>query len=177
MLSEAKRRELIQQETSLLARIRQVQTTMEKEAGDGNDNAEGMEVEENNRAAGGGAQVGEKKQDEPTSELEQLQNQRQEIRRQLAIDATYAEPITWLRKKHPETVYTTRAMEETRFIDLEIKVGANYLYCHKGDCEHVLVIENVRAYHHSIGNYDSFPILFYQSKIRRKKCFICKVCD
>lgn len=169
MLSEAKRRELMQQEANIVTRIRHVQMALEKEAG----GEEGMEVEENRVNTEGDGEE-EKKQDEP-SELEQLQNQRQEIRRQLAVDATYAEPIAWLRKKHPETVYTTRAMEETRFIDLEIKVGAHYLYCHKGDCEHVLVIENVRAYHHSIANYDSFPVLFYQSKIRRKKCFICKV--
>jgi len=65
-------------------------------------------------------------------------------------------------------------MEQTRFIDLNLQLGKQYLYCHHGDCEHVLVFESVRSYIPSIDNYPSFPVLIYQSKNRRKKCFACQ---
>jgi hypothetical protein len=166
--SEARRRELLETEAALGASIKHVQTRLEHEAARESDAA--MAVE-------GDAMAVEASRPEiqEESELERLLRQRQEVRRQLTADANYVEPVAWLRKRHPEVQYESRAMEETRFIDLALTVGAQYLYCHKGDCEHVLVVESVRAYHPSIGNYDSFPVLFYQNKVRRKKCFICKV--
>lgn len=36
-------------------------------------------------------------------------------------------------------------MEDTRFIDLKVKVGFPYLYCHQGDCEHLVIITDVRS--------------------------------
>jgi hypothetical protein len=172
MLSEAKRKELAQLEAQLNARIRQLQSSLEKDAVDGMMAVEEMDVETNPQE--NVKKPLPEKEAAKASELEKLLSQRQEVRTLLTVDANYAEPITWLRKKHPDIAYQTRAMEETRFVDLSVEIGAQYLYCHKGDCEHVLVVENVRQYHQSIA-YDTFPVLYYQSKIRRKKCFICKV--
>ncbi|XP_067355036.1 snRNA-activating protein complex subunit 3 isoform X3 [Channa argus] len=39
--------------------------------------------------------------------------------------------------------YSEARMEETRFIDLKVKVGFPYLYCHQGDCEHLVIITDV----------------------------------
>lgn len=36
-------------------------------------------------------------------------------------------------------------MEDTRFVDLTIKVGFPYLYCHQGDCEHLVIITDIRS--------------------------------
>lgn len=35
-------------------------------------------------------------------------------------------------------------MEDFTFNDLHIKLGFPYLYCHQGDCEHVVVITDIR---------------------------------
>lgn len=35
-------------------------------------------------------------------------------------------------------------MEDTRFVDLTVKVGFPYLYCHQGDCEHLVIITDIR---------------------------------
>jgi len=85
----------------------------------------------------------------------------------------YQQPITWLRNKNPNVTYHALPMETTHFGDLSVKIGAQYLYCHNG-CEHILVVENVRGYSSQIDNYDSFPVLLYQNKVRRLKCFVCK---
>lgn len=36
-------------------------------------------------------------------------------------------------------------MEDTRFVDLKVKVGFPYLYCHQGDCEHLVIITDIRS--------------------------------
>lgn len=36
-------------------------------------------------------------------------------------------------------------MEDTRFLDLKVKVGFPYLYCHQGDCEHLVIITDIRS--------------------------------
>ncbi len=39
---------------------------------------------------------------------------------------------------------TSATMSGTRFRDLAVRVGAHYLYCHQGDCEHLLVFSDMR---------------------------------
>lgn len=40
--------------------------------------------------------------------------------------------------------FQTAKMEDFTFNDLFIKLGFPYLYCHQGDCEHVIVITDIR---------------------------------
>lgn len=40
--------------------------------------------------------------------------------------------------------FQTAKMEDFTFNDLNIKMGFPYLYCHQGDCEHVVVITDIR---------------------------------
>nr|KAF6487554.1 small nuclear RNA activating complex polypeptide 3 [Rousettus aegyptiacus] len=40
--------------------------------------------------------------------------------------------------------FQTAKMEDFTFNDLHIKLGFPYLYCHQGDCEHVVVITDIR---------------------------------
>jgi hypothetical protein len=112
------------------------------------------------------------------AEIDGLRNEKNKIvKRRIEIYnmlAQYQEPITWLRSKNKSANYNALSMETTRFSDLHLKIGAQYLYCHAGDCEHVLIVENVRGYSPHIDNYDSFPVLVYQNKIRRLKCSVCK---
>jgi len=114
---------------------------------------------------------------DPSQKIQELTNQkikrRNEIVGELKYQENYDEPFSWLIQRNPNK-YTAATMETTHFRDLSVKIGAQYLYCHKGDCEHVLIVENVRAFNAIIDNYDSFPVLFYQNKTRRLKCFVCK---
>ncbi|KFO30456.1 snRNA-activating protein complex subunit 3 [Fukomys damarensis] len=41
--------------------------------------------------------------------------------------------------------FQTARMEDFTFNDLNIKLGFPYLYCHQGDCEHVVVITDIRS--------------------------------
>uniref|UniRef100_F7HWK5 snRNA-activating protein complex subunit 3 n=1 Tax=Callithrix jacchus TaxID=9483 RepID=F7HWK5_CALJA len=60
--------------------------------------------------------------------------------------------------------FQTARMEDFTFNDLSIKLGFPYLYCHQGDCEHVIVITDIRW----VTNNDSFA--------PEDPCFFCDVC-
>ncbi|XP_048639890.1 snRNA-activating protein complex subunit 3 isoform X3 [Marmota marmota marmota] len=60
--------------------------------------------------------------------------------------------------------FQTARMEDFTFNDLNIKLGFPYLYCHQGDCEHVVVITDIRW----VTNSDSFA--------PEDPCFFCDVC-
>jgi snRNA-activating protein complex subunit 3 len=44
----------------------------------------------------------------------------------------------------PSGKMETALMEETRFRDLTVRMGYPYVYQHLGDCEHLVIILNVR---------------------------------
>ncbi|XP_068233606.1 uncharacterized protein Pbp49 [Palaemon carinicauda] len=57
----------------------------------------------------------------------------------------YSDNIIKWSKKHSEIgELTTEIMHETRFIDLEIRLGFPYVYVHQGNCEHLIVFTDVR---------------------------------
>ncbi|KAG8521316.1 snRNA-activating protein complex subunit 3 [Galemys pyrenaicus] len=60
--------------------------------------------------------------------------------------------------------FQTANMEDFTFNDLYIKLGFPYLYCHQGDCEHVIIITDIRW----VTNNDSFA--------PEDPCFFCDVC-
>ena len=40
--------------------------------------------------------------------------------------------------------FTTASLHDMRFVDLTLRLGYPYLYCHCGDCEHVMIFQQVR---------------------------------
>ena len=40
--------------------------------------------------------------------------------------------------------YSAKKMEETIFYDLELRIGAPYVYVHQGECEHVIMVSDIR---------------------------------
>ncbi|XP_053147095.1 snRNA-activating protein complex subunit 3 [Hemicordylus capensis] len=67
-------------------------------------------------------------------------------------------------------------MEDYTFNDLRIKVGFPYLYCHQGDCEHIVVITDIRLIHQDDCLVRSFYPLFTKKHwLWTKKCFVCKM--
>ncbi|CAA0836544.1 snRNA-activating protein complex subunit [Striga hermonthica] len=67
-------------------------------------------------------------------------------------------------------------MQCTRFCDLRFRLGAGYLYCHQGDCKHVIVIRDMRLIHpEDVQNRAAYPLITLQLKARYKKCSVCKI--
>ncbi|XP_026214699.1 snRNA-activating protein complex subunit 3 [Anabas testudineus] len=70
--------------------------------------------------------------------------------------------------------YSQAKMEETRFTDLKVKVGFPYLYCHQGDCEHLVIITDVRLVHkNDCMDKNLYPLLTHKHRIVTQKCAVC----
>ncbi|XP_070543103.1 snRNA-activating protein complex subunit 3-like isoform X2 [Ptychodera flava] len=89
-----------------------------------------------------------------------------------------SEPIReWAksRRKGWPLTFDTKKMEETNFNDLSIKLGKPYLYCHQGDCEHVIAFADLRLLHaddcHDVSQY---PLVTRKISYQRMLCRVCK---
>ncbi|XP_004838374.2 snRNA-activating protein complex subunit 3 [Heterocephalus glaber] len=72
--------------------------------------------------------------------------------------------------------FQTARMEDFTFNDLNIKLGFPYLYCHQGDCEHVVVITDIRLVHHDdCLDRTLYPLLIKKHWLWTRKCFVCKM--
>ncbi|PIA50548.1 hypothetical protein AQUCO_01200017v1 [Aquilegia coerulea] len=72
--------------------------------------------------------------------------------------------------------FKTVEMHKIRFCDLWFRLGAGYLYCHQGDCKHMIVIRDMRLIHpEDVQNRAAYPLLTFQHKIRYPKCSACKI--
>jgi len=67
-------------------------------------------------------------------------------------------------------------METTTFNDLTLGIDIPYLYCHRGNCEHIMIITDIRLLHCGDNmNKDAYPLQIFQNKIRRRKCRVCDI--
>ncbi|KAI4833117.1 hypothetical protein KUCAC02_016034 [Chaenocephalus aceratus] len=83
--------------------------------------------------------------------------------------------IEWAKDRNFPT-YTQAKMEDTRFVDLKIKVGFPYLYCHQGDCEHLVIITDVRLTHKDdCLDKKLYPLLTHKHRVSTQKCAVCHV--
>ncbi|KAJ0033669.1 hypothetical protein NQD34_000776 [Periophthalmus magnuspinnatus] len=72
--------------------------------------------------------------------------------------------------------FTQANMEDTRLVDLKVKVGFPYLYCHQGDCEHLVIITDVRLMHRNdCLDKKTYPLLIHKDRIDTHKCSVCHV--
>ncbi|XP_054635411.1 snRNA-activating protein complex subunit 3 isoform X1 [Dunckerocampus dactyliophorus] len=70
--------------------------------------------------------------------------------------------------------YRQAKMEDTKFVDLKVKVGFPYLYCHQGDCEHVVIITDVRLTHKDdCLDRKLYPLLTHKHRVTVQKCAVC----
>ena len=101
-------------------------------------------------------------------------------------DSESCEPtLKWLRS-HPQmkngeeknssddTTFQIKKLENVRFGDLTIRLGARYLYKHQIDCEHLFVFQDIRLFHKG-DDLDSlsYPLHVHQYKMTRKNCGCC----
>lgn len=91
--------------------------------------------------------------------------------------------MKWL-KSHPKIAkvdealrnnsFHVRALDGLRFADLNIRVGATYLYCHMTNCEHVFSIIDIRLPHGDDENdVAAYPKHVFQRKSSRESCKCC----
>ncbi|PKA52530.1 snRNA-activating protein complex subunit [Apostasia shenzhenica] len=67
-------------------------------------------------------------------------------------------------------------MHKIRFCDLRFRLGANYFYCHQGNCNHTIVIRDMRLIHPDDSrNRSDYPLLSYQIRTRQRKCSVCQI--
>ncbi|KAM6230869.1 snRNA-activating protein complex subunit 3 isoform 1-T1 [Porphyrio hochstetteri] len=66
-------------------------------------------------------------------------------------------------------------MEDYTFNDLSLKIGFPYLYCHQGNCEHIVIITDIRLIHHDdCLDRSLYPLLIKKHWLVTRKCFVCK---
>ncbi|XP_032061532.1 snRNA-activating protein complex subunit 3 [Aythya fuligula] len=67
-------------------------------------------------------------------------------------------------------------MEDYTFNDLSLKIGFPYLFCHQGNCEHVVIITDIRLIHHDdCLDRNFYPLLIKKHWLCTRKCFVCKM--
>uniref|UniRef100_A0A0D9V9E0 snRNA-activating protein complex subunit n=1 Tax=Leersia perrieri TaxID=77586 RepID=A0A0D9V9E0_9ORYZ len=72
--------------------------------------------------------------------------------------------------------FKSAKMEKTRFSDLNFRIGAGYLYCHQGNCKHMIVIRDVRLIHpEDTQNQAEYPLMTFQMQKRLQKCSVCQI--
>jgi len=72
------------------------------------------------------------------------------------------------RFKHPGVGIgmTAKRMEAVTFDQLGINLGTQYLLCHQGNCEHVMVFDEVRLFHAGdVQNQRAYPLQVYGFKL------------
>ncbi|KAF7658605.1 hypothetical protein LDENG_00010520 [Lucifuga dentata] len=81
--------------------------------------------------------------------------------------------IEWAKSRN-FPLFSQAKMEDTQLVDLKVKVGFPYLYCHQGDCEHLVIITDVRLAHkNDCLNKKLYPLLTHKHRVVTRKCAIC----
>ncbi|KAM9329018.1 snRNA-activating protein complex subunit 3 [Gastrophryne carolinensis] len=67
-------------------------------------------------------------------------------------------------------------MEDYTFNDLNVKIGFPYLYCHQGECEHIVTITDIRLiHHHDCLDRSLYPLHIKKHWFYTRKCYVCKL--
>ncbi|XP_069545446.1 snRNA-activating protein complex subunit 3 [Brachyistius frenatus] len=70
--------------------------------------------------------------------------------------------------------FSQAKMEDTQFVDVKVKVGFPYLYCHQGDCEHLVIITDIRLVHkNDCLDKKLYPLLMHKHRVLTQKCSVC----
>lgn len=91
----------------------------------------------------------------------------------------YAEVILkWFRRFHYVRDFKTAVMQDTKFEDLEIRIGYPCVYQHHGACEHLFCITSVDLIDHTNSLVSSdYPILMSSGRKRSTLCDTCSETD
>eukprot|EP00850_Spirogloea_muscicola_P023688 SM000378S14276 [mRNA] locus=s378:67686:71323:- [translate_table: standard] len=74
----------------------------------------------------------------------------------------------------PPRPWAAKDMHATTFADLRLRVGALYLYCHQGDCKHIVSFLDVRRLHQQDPQQSSaYPVVLHKPKYWLRRCSVC----
>ncbi|XP_065059567.1 snRNA-activating protein complex subunit 3-like isoform X2 [Rhopilema esculentum] len=72
--------------------------------------------------------------------------------------------------------FKSRRMEDTKFEELKIRLGYPYYYCHQGNCEHLMIFDDMRFLHaDDPQSMSMYPYRTFKKLPKRKKCAICEL--
>ena len=92
-----------------------------------------------------------------------------------AGDAAARDAATTARRR-ATTLFDARDAAGTTVGDLAVVRGKPYLFCHQGDCEHLLTIRSVRLAHaDDPRRAESYPLRTLDGRRFRRKCSMCDV--
>lgn len=73
-------------------------------------------------------------------------------------------------------LFTSKRMEDVIFEDLKVKLGYPYLYCHQGNCEHVIMFTDLRLMNVDDNpNLNEYPVQVFKHRGKRIRCRVCDV--
>lgn len=83
--------------------------------------------------------------------------------------------LDWVEKKKYGTGFTTVDMNMVQMRDLYIRQNESYLYCHQGDCEHIITITDIRLLNSRIDITDpaKYPLETLKRQERKAMCSVC----
>lgn len=73
--------------------------------------------------------------------------------------------------------WTVRSIQQATFREIRPRLGVRYVYVHRGSCQHMLYLTDVRRMHQvlDVMHQSAYPRVVYQSKSRVRKCDVCAV--
>jgi len=78
--------------------------------------------------------------------------------------------------KADQKIFTKKSMLNTKWQDINIRLGVPYLFRHKSECDHIFAINDIRmANDEDMGNMKQYPFLVFQSKMKRLLCTVCSM--
>ena len=66
-----------------------------------------------------------------------------------------------------------RAMQDTMFEQLRVRLGFPYAFVHAGQCEHTLVCADLRLLHPRDPPVSAFPLISGRAHVKRLVCRCC----
>ncbi|KAH8370733.1 hypothetical protein KR093_004823, partial [Drosophila rubida] len=85
--------------------------------------------------------------------------------------------LNWAKTAHglQQKQFEVAAMEQTKFIDLTVSLGAPVQYLHHGNCEHLFVFSQVEVLrpHTRYLNHSLYPLMRALNSFNRRSCFMC----
>ncbi|KAI8608859.1 snRNA-activating protein of 50kDa MW C terminal-domain-containing protein [Chytriomyces sp. MP71] len=80
------------------------------------------------------------------------------------------------RRAHFKGGFQQKSMDDTKLLDLSLKLNKRYLYVHQACCEHVIRFHDIRvAGPFDDPNMSSYPKIVYQSEVRNIRT--CQICE
>jgi len=73
-------------------------------------------------------------------------------------------------------LFENETMETTCFKDLKLRLGYPYVYCHQGNCEHIIVFTDMRIINDTdCWDANSYPVLVNAGRRKHGKCSVCNI--